>query len=56
MPRYDFRTPRLFVEAGLAAGAMAPLQPEQAHYLVDVLRLKAGERVLAFNGRDAGSF
>jgi 16S rRNA (uracil1498-N3)-methyltransferase len=52
MPRYDFRTPRLHVEAGLAAGSIAPLLPEQAHYLVDVLRLKAGDRVLAFNGRD----
>src|SRR3984885_1455971 len=52
MPQYDFRAPRLFVRAPLAAGAMIPLDKSQAHYLGTVLRLRAGERVLVFNGRD----
>jgi 16S rRNA (uracil1498-N3)-methyltransferase len=52
MARYDFRSPRLFVEPPLAAGAAVPLDPPQAHYLKDVLRLKPGGRVLVFNGRD----
>jgi len=52
MPRYDFRSPRLYVEQPLAAGAAIALTPPQAHYVKDVLRLGAGEAVLAFNGRD----
>jgi 16S rRNA (uracil1498-N3)-methyltransferase len=52
MARYDFRTPRLFVEAALAPGAAVPLEPAQANYLCNVLRLSAGDGVLAFNGRD----
>jgi len=52
MARYDFRSPRLFVDEPLAAGAVLALAPPQAHYLKDVLRLKPGEAVLAFNGRD----
>lgn len=52
MPRYDFRSPRLFVDAPLAAGAAVPLAREQAHYLGNVLRLGAGDPVLVFNGRD----
>jgi len=52
MARYDFRSPRLYVEAPLEAGARVPLAPGQQHYLTHVLRLKAGSRVLAFNGRD----
>ena len=52
MTRYDFRSPRLFVEPPLAAGAVVPLAPPHAHYLKDVLRLGPGDRVLVFNGRD----
>jgi len=52
MPRYDFRSPRLYVEAPLEAGAVVPLERAQAHYLANVLRLQSGDRVLAFNGRD----
>lgn len=52
MPRYDFRTPRLFVEAPLGEGAALALSREQANYLGNVLRLKDGEPVLVFNGRD----
>jgi 16S rRNA (uracil1498-N3)-methyltransferase len=52
MARYDFRTPRLRVEAPLAAGGLVALDSSQANYLRNVLRLRSGDRVLAFNGRD----
>ena len=52
MPRHDFRSPRLFVDAPLAAGAGVPLDRDQANYLGNVLRLGSGASVLAFNGRD----
>jgi 16S rRNA (uracil1498-N3)-methyltransferase len=52
MARYDFRSPRLFVEQSLRAGAVVALAPPQAHYLKDVLRLKPGDGVLVFNGRE----
>jgi len=52
MPRYDFRSPRLFVESPLAEAAVVALDPKQANYLINVLRLKPGDSVLLFNGRD----
>ncbi|MFZ4071591.1 MAG: 16S rRNA (uracil(1498)-N(3))-methyltransferase [Caulobacterales bacterium] len=45
-------TPRLFVEAALAAGQVVNLDADAAGYLGRVLRLGVGGRVLAFNGRD----
>ncbi len=52
MPRYDFRTPRLFLDAPLSEGLSVPLDRMQSNYLCNVLRLQPGEAVLAFNGRD----
>ncbi|HYC17130.1 MAG TPA: 16S rRNA (uracil(1498)-N(3))-methyltransferase [Pseudolabrys sp.] len=52
MPRYDFRTPRLFVDLALAAGREVLLDRGQANYLRNVLRLGRGDDVLLFNGRD----
>ncbi|MEA2897981.1 MAG: rRNA (uracil1498-N3)-methyltransferase, partial [Bradyrhizobium sp.] len=52
MPVADFRSPRLFVDADLAAGAGVPLDRNQSNYLGNVLRLSAGGTILAFNGRD----
>jgi 16S rRNA (uracil1498-N3)-methyltransferase len=43
---------RLFVTDDLAAGAAVTLPEAQAHYLLHVIRLGAGESLLAFNGRD----
>ena len=43
MPRLDFRSPRLYVDAPLAAGAAVALERDQANYLQNVLRLKAGD-------------
>lgn len=45
-------SPRLHVSAPLADGATISLSPGQTSYLVNVLRLAPGARVLAFNGRD----
>src|ERR1700730_17612676 len=52
MPQFDFRAPRLFVDAPLSAGATVALEGGQSNYLGNVLRLKAGDTILAFNGRD----
>ena len=52
MARTDFNTPRLCVSAPLAEGELLLLTAEQTNYLVNVLRLGAGARVLLFNGRD----
>ncbi|HEX8165340.1 MAG TPA: 16S rRNA (uracil(1498)-N(3))-methyltransferase [Beijerinckiaceae bacterium] len=52
MAPYDFSAPRLFLDAPLAAGAHVPLDRAQANYLLNVLRLKPGGRVLVFNGRN----
>src|SRR3979411_1222497 len=52
MPQLDFRTPRLFVDAALAAGETVALERSQSNYLGNVLRLSAGGTILAFNGRD----
>lgn len=52
MPRYEFRMQRLFVEQDLGSGAALPLDRAQSNYLLNVLRLKDGDEVLLFNGRD----
>lgn len=52
MPRYDFRMPRLFLDADLRAGHAVALDRAQSNYLLNVLRLKQGDGVLVFNGRD----
>ena len=43
---------RLFVEAPLADGARVVPDDAQTHYLLHVMRAKAGERVSLFNGSD----
>jgi len=52
MARYDFRTPRLYIDAPLAEAANVALDAAQANYLGNVLRMKAGDAVLVFNGRE----
>lgn len=52
MAAYDFSTTRLFVESGISIGAAIMLNRAQANYLLSVLRLKAGDEILVFNGRD----
>ncbi|QPF90996.1 16S rRNA (uracil(1498)-N(3))-methyltransferase [Bradyrhizobium commune] len=52
MPAFDFRGPRLFIDAPLAQDTRVELDRDQSNYLGNVLRLAAGAEVLAFNGRD----
>ena len=52
MPRYDFRTPRLYVDAPLGPAGRHALDAMQTHYLRNVLRLRGGDPVLVFNGRE----
>ena len=52
MPQLDFRQPRLFVDAALAAGETLALGRGQSNYLGNVLRLSEGDAILVFNGRD----
>ena len=51
MPEFDFRSPRLFVDAALAADETVELERDQSNYLGNVLRLATGATVLVFNGR-----
>jgi len=48
----DFASERLFVAGDLATGHAIELDHDQAHYLINVLRLEKGARLLVFNGRD----
>lgn len=43
---------RLFVNAPLGAGMTVPLSKAQSHYLSNVMRLRAGDLISVFNGRD----
>ncbi len=52
MARYEFRMPRLYLDAPLAPGATLSLDHAQANYLGNVLRLRPGQEVLVFNARD----
>lgn len=48
----DLTSERLFVDSPLNPGARVALTEDQAHYLVNVMRMTAGAKVLVFNGRD----
>jgi 16S rRNA (uracil1498-N3)-methyltransferase len=50
--RYDFRMQRLFVAPDLTAATRIEPTREQANYLLNVLRMGAGDSLLVFNGRD----
>jgi 16S rRNA (uracil1498-N3)-methyltransferase len=52
MPKFDFRAPRLFIDAPLASERTVALERDQSNYLGNVLRLAAGASVLVFNGRE----
>lgn len=52
MPRYDFAATRLFVSHPLGAGVTIDLERDQSNYILNVLRLREGDAVLIFNGRD----
>jgi 16S rRNA (uracil1498-N3)-methyltransferase len=52
MARYDFNAARLFVEADLVEATTFVCTSQQANYLKNVLRLRPGDEILVFNGRD----
>ncbi|MFV2001993.1 MAG: 16S rRNA (uracil(1498)-N(3))-methyltransferase, partial [Paracoccaceae bacterium] len=43
---------RLYVNHPLGTGQSVPLSADQAHYLFGVMRLRVGDELLLFNGRD----
>ncbi len=47
------RLPRLHLDAELAVGHTFPLPRDRAHYLIHVLRLGHGARLMVFDGRHA---
>lgn len=52
MAAYAFGAARVFVDEDLAPGVTIETNDDRAHYLGNVLRLKSGDGVLVFNGRD----
>ena len=52
MPAHDFRSPRLYIDAPLSGAGEVALNRDQGNYLLNVLRLKGGDELLLFNGRD----
>lgn len=44
--------PRLYCQGGLEGVSAIELAGPQAHYLLNVMRQKPGDRILLFNGRD----
>ncbi|CAN7603070.1 16S rRNA (uracil(1498)-N(3))-methyltransferase [Phyllobacterium sp. LjRoot231] len=50
--RANYKMQRLYITAGLAAGTRAETGPEAINYLANVLRMKEGDEILVFNGRD----
>jgi 16S rRNA (uracil1498-N3)-methyltransferase len=52
MAVHDPTSQRLFVAGALDGSGEIPCTPEQANYLLNVLRMKPGDTLLVFNGRD----
>lgn len=52
MAHYEFSGQRLFVENALSPGLSFVPAPEALNYLLNVLRLREGDPILLFNGRD----
>lgn len=52
MSRHDFASQRLAVHGPLSAGTTLALEAGQINYLLNVLRMEAGAKLLVFNGRD----
>jgi 16S rRNA (uracil1498-N3)-methyltransferase len=55
MARYDFATHRLFVPGIYGPDAKLPLEREAMNYLLNVLRMSEGAKLLVFNG-EAGEW
>jgi 16S rRNA (uracil1498-N3)-methyltransferase len=51
-PRIDYTSQRLYIDAPMAVEAVLSLEKAQSNYLINVLRMEAGDGLLVFNGRD----
>jgi 16S rRNA (uracil1498-N3)-methyltransferase len=51
-PRIDFTSQRLFIDQSMQEGEEIALDKAQSNYLLNVLRMRQGEGLLVFNGRD----
>ena len=51
-PRIDFTSQRLFLDQPMFAEVELPLDKAQSNYLLNVLRMREGDHLLVFNGRD----
>ncbi|MRG56283.1 16S rRNA (uracil(1498)-N(3))-methyltransferase [Phyllobacterium sp. SYP-B3895] len=50
--RANYKMQRLYVTGDLAHAARVDATPDAVNYLANVLRMKDGDEILAFNGRD----
>ena len=50
--RANYKMQRLFIDAAIKAGASLSLDKAQTNYIANVMRMKSGEPLLVFNGRD----
>jgi len=50
--RANYKMQRLYVPHDLSTDTVFETSPEQAHYLISVLRMEEGAELLVFNGRD----
>ncbi|MEX0346282.1 MAG: 16S rRNA (uracil(1498)-N(3))-methyltransferase [Rhizobiaceae bacterium] len=50
--RTNYKLQRLYCDSPLAKNLTIGISAEQAHYLLRVLRMRDGDEVLVFNGRD----
>lgn len=50
--RANYKLQRLFIDAALGEGQSIGLDKAQANYIANVLRMKSGDTLLVFNGRD----
>lgn len=50
--RENYTLTRLYIEGSLAPGIEIDVPKDQVHYLATVLRMKAGDSLRLFNGRD----
>lgn len=52
LSHYEFSAQRLFIDEALSPGLLLVPSPEALNYLLNVLRMREGEAILLFNGRD----
>jgi 16S rRNA (uracil1498-N3)-methyltransferase len=51
-PRFEATAQRLFIDQPMSASAELVLDKDQTNYLINVLRMREGQGLLVFNGRD----